>query len=88
MLAEKQAINFMPFYSPTCRKAEFSCEEQELFQHCFEEGHDLSFPCPFQGCNTSGGRHQTDEAGQWDTFIAEVQVMKAENQVNQIIPLT
>ena len=30
VLAEKQGINFMPFYSPTCRKAEFFCEEQKL----------------------------------------------------------
>ena len=47
MLAEKQAINFMPFYSPTCTKPKFSFEEQEqeLFQHCFEEGHDSTHDC-------------------------------------------
>ena len=26
-------------------RLEFSCEEQELFQHCFEEGHDSTHDC-------------------------------------------
>ena len=54
VLAEKQGINFMPFYSPTCRKAEFSCEEKELFQHCFEEGYDLTHDC--RGAGDQGGK--------------------------------
>ena len=53
VLAEKQGINFMPFYSPTFKKAEFSCEELELFQHHFEEGYHL----------THDGRDAGDESG-------------------------
>ena len=54
VLAEKKGINFMPFYSPTCRKAEFSCEEQELFRHRFEDGYDLTHDC--RGAGDEGGK--------------------------------
>ena len=42
VLAEKKEINFMPFFSPATSRPQFSGEELEVFEHCFEEGYDLS----------------------------------------------
>ena len=42
VLAEKKGINFMPFFSPATSRPQFSGEELEFFEHCFEEGYDLS----------------------------------------------
>ena len=42
ILAKKKGISFMPFYSPTHDVGQlFTSEEQECFQHCYEEGYDL-----------------------------------------------